>query len=49
MYKWYSLLSTRQRSEMVVIVLIIAIILGVGVVMNLPNEKTTSESNIELE
>jgi len=43
MYKWFSLLSTRQRSEMVAIVLIMAIILGVGVVMNLPNEKTTSE------
>ena len=43
MYKWFSLLSTRQRSEMVSIVLIMAIILGVGVVMNLPKEKTISE------
>ena len=43
MYKWFSLLSTRQRSEMIAIVLIMAIILGVGVVMNLPNEKTTSK------
>lgn len=38
------LLSTRQRSKMVAIVLIMAIILGVGVVMNLPNKKTTSET-----
>jgi len=44
MYKWHSLLSTRQRSEMVVILLIMAIILGVGVVMNLTNKKTTSET-----
>ncbi len=43
MYKWFSLLSTRQRSEMVAIVLIITMILGVGVVTNLPKEKTTSE------
>ena len=43
MYKWFSLLSTRQRSEMVAIVLIMAIILSVGVVMNLPDEKTNSE------
>jgi len=43
MYKWFSLLSTRQRSEIVATVLIIAIILGAGVVMNSPNEKMTSE------
>lgn len=43
MYKWFSLLSTRQRSEMVAIVLIMAIILGAGVVMNLYNEQTTSD------
>lgn len=43
MYKWFSLLSTRQRSEMVAIVLIMAIILGAGVVMNLHNEQTTSD------
>jgi len=43
MYKWFSLLSARQRSGMVAIMLIMAIILGVGVAVNLPNEKTTSE------
>ena len=32
MYIWFSLLSTRQRSEIVAMVLIMAIILGVGVV-----------------
>ncbi|MBL7107080.1 MAG: 4Fe-4S binding protein [Phycisphaerae bacterium] len=41
MYKWFSLSSTRQRSEMAAIMLIVAIILGVGVVTNLPKEKTT--------
>jgi len=44
MYKWFSLLSTRQRSEMAAIILIMAIILGIGVVMNLPKEKTISET-----
>jgi ferredoxin len=44
MYKWFSLLSTRQRLEMVAVVSIMAIILGVGVVANLPNKKTTSET-----
>jgi len=44
MYKWFSLLSTRQRLEMVAVVLIMAIILGVGVVTNLPKETTTSET-----
>ena len=39
MYKWFSLLSTRQRSEMVATVLTMTIILGVGVVMNLPKEE----------
>ena len=43
MYKWFSLSSTRQRTEMVAIVLIMAIILSIGVVMNLPKEKTVSE------
>ena len=43
MYKWFSLLSTRQRSQMVAIMLIMAIILSIGVVTNLPKEKTTSE------
>jgi len=44
MYKWFSLLSTRQRSEMVTIMLITAIILSIGVVTNLPKEKTVSET-----
>jgi len=43
MYKWFSSLSIKQRSEMVAIMLIIAIILGIGVVTNLPKEKTVSE------
>jgi NAD-dependent dihydropyrimidine dehydrogenase PreA subunit len=44
MYKWFSLLSTRQRSEIVVIMLMVAIILSVGVVTNLQKEETTSET-----
>ncbi len=43
MYKWFSLLSTKQRLEMVAIVLIIAIILGVGVVTDTTSEKMSSE------
>ncbi|MFC1676164.1 4Fe-4S binding protein [Planctomycetota bacterium] len=44
MYKWFSLLSTRQRSEMVAIALIMAIILSIGVVTNLPKEKMISQT-----
>ena len=44
MYKWFSLLSTKQRSEMVAIVLLMTIILSVGVVTNLPKEKRISET-----
>ena len=44
MYKWFALLSKKQRSEMLAIILIIAIILGVGVVTNLPKEKTVAET-----
>lgn len=43
MYEWFSLLSTRQRSEMVAITLIMTLIIGAGVVMNLQSEKTTSD------
>ena len=43
MYNWFSLLSTRQRSGMVAVALIIAVIFGVGVVANLPKEKPISE------
>ena len=46
MYKWFALLSKKQRSEMLAIILIIAIILGVGVVTNLPKEKTVAETFI---
>jgi len=42
-YKWFSLLSARQRSEMIAIVLIMVIILGAGIVMNLHNEQISSE------
>ena len=44
MYKWFSLLSTKQRLEMTAMVLIMAIILGAGVVMNFPKETTTLET-----
>lgn len=44
MYKWFSLLSTRQRLEMVAIMLLMTIILSVGVVTNFPKEKRTSET-----
>ena len=44
MKKWFSLLSTRQRLEMIAVVLIMTIILAAGVIVNLPSEKTTSET-----
>jgi hypothetical protein len=44
MYKWFSLLSTKQRLEMVVISLIIVVILGVGLVMDTTSDKMTSET-----
>ncbi len=43
MYKWFSLLSIRQRLEMVAIVLIMAIILSIGIITNLQKEKIVSE------
>jgi len=41
MFKWFSLLSAKQRFEMIAIILIMAIILGAGIITNLSNEKTT--------
>ena len=43
MYKWLSLLSTKQRLEMVTMSVIMAIILGAGVIMDSPSEETISE------
>ena len=42
-YKWYSLLSTKQRLEILVTLLIMAIIIGMGVVMNLPKDPAVPE------
>ena len=44
MYKWFSLLSTKQRLEMVVISLIIVVILSLGLVMDTTSDKMTSEA-----
>lgn len=44
MYKWFSLLSTRQRLEMLAIMLVMIIILGAGAVTNLPKEKKALET-----
>ena len=43
MNKWYSLLSAKQRVEMLVTFLIMAIIIAVGVFVNLPKEQTSSK------
>lgn len=43
MNKWFSLLSTRQRLEMIAVLLIMAIIIGVGIIVNLQEEQTSSK------
>ena len=44
MNKWFSLLSTKQRVEMFVTFLIIAIIVAVGVLVNSPKEQMSSKT-----
>jgi len=44
MNKWYSLLSVKQRAEMFTTILIMAIIIAVGVFVNLPKEQTLSKT-----
>ena len=44
MNKWFSLLSTKQRAEMFVTVGVVAIIIAVGVFVNLPKEQTSSKT-----
>lgn len=42
MYSWFSLLSTRQRFEMVAMLSIVTVVLIVGILFNMPGESTTS-------
>lgn len=44
MNKWFSLLSAKQRAEMFVTVGVVAIIIAVGVFVNLPKEQTSSKT-----
>lgn len=44
MYRWYSLLSTRQRFEIVAITLAMITVIGVGALLNL-SEKMTASSD----